>query len=206
MNRGRRRGRPLDRGRDERILGTTIELLEDTGFDRFRMQDVAERAQVGLGTIYRRWPTKGDLIVAALRWAMADTDGNSHTLDGLRGQLDDLASIVHTQQVDLLPGLIAAAHRDPELAAAFRASWMKPRMDALRHAVEGAGADGLDGDITELIADIGPALLILRALVTHEPLGEDTVDRIMEDLVIPLLSLHATRKAERASDIDLRDA
>ena len=36
------------------------------GYDHLRVQDVAERAHVGLATIYRRWETKQDLVIAAM--------------------------------------------------------------------------------------------------------------------------------------------
>ena len=63
----RRRGRPPQSGREEAILKATVELLGERGFDRFTVQDIANRAGVGLGTIYRRWPTKAEAVMAALR-------------------------------------------------------------------------------------------------------------------------------------------
>src|SRR5918911_2111277 len=61
-----RRGRKLSEERTDHILGTVLEVLHDVGYDQLRMQDVAERACVGLSTIYRRWPTKQDLVRASL--------------------------------------------------------------------------------------------------------------------------------------------
>src|SRR5882672_10178597 len=61
-----RRGRRLSEERTEHILGTVLDVLHDVGYDQLRMQDVADRAEVGLSTIYRRWPTKQDLVRASL--------------------------------------------------------------------------------------------------------------------------------------------
>src|SRR6266545_8138648 len=61
-----RRGRRLSEERTEHILGTVLDVLHDVGYDQLRMQDVADRACVGLSTIYRRWPTKQDLVRASL--------------------------------------------------------------------------------------------------------------------------------------------
>src|SRR3546814_411992 len=61
-----RRGRRLDEDRSEVILATVLELLYECGYDQLRMQDVADRAGVGLSTIYRRWPTKQDVVRAGL--------------------------------------------------------------------------------------------------------------------------------------------
>ena len=63
----RRRGRPRAADRDTAILDATQQLLEELGYDRLRIQDVADRAHAGLATIYRRWPTKQALVIAALQ-------------------------------------------------------------------------------------------------------------------------------------------
>src|SRR5438046_85266 len=62
----RKRGRPLAADRSDVILDAVLDLLHDVGYDQLRMQDVADRACVGLSTIYRRWPTKQDVVRAAL--------------------------------------------------------------------------------------------------------------------------------------------
>src|SRR5437764_14396780 len=61
-----RRGRRLSEERTQHILETVLNVLHDVGYDQLRMQDVADRACVGLSTIYRRWPTKQDVVRAAL--------------------------------------------------------------------------------------------------------------------------------------------
>src|SRR5207237_9628318 len=66
MSEQQRRGRRLSEERTEHILGTVLDVLHDMGYDQMRMQDVADRASVGLSTIYRRWPTKQDLVRASL--------------------------------------------------------------------------------------------------------------------------------------------
>jgi AcrR family transcriptional regulator len=60
------RGRPRDAGADEAILAATIELLNDGGIANLSMDHVAKRAGVGNATIYRRWPSKEQLVIEAL--------------------------------------------------------------------------------------------------------------------------------------------
>ena len=60
------RGRRLSEERGDEILGCVLDLLHEVGYDQLRMQDVADRAGAGLATIYRRWPTKQDLVRASL--------------------------------------------------------------------------------------------------------------------------------------------
>ena len=49
-----------------RILETAIELAEKGGFDNVRLRDVAAQAEVALGTLYKRFPSKESILVAAL--------------------------------------------------------------------------------------------------------------------------------------------
>jgi AcrR family transcriptional regulator len=55
--------------RNERILDEVLLLLEQTGYDGWHVRQVAEGARVSLSTIYRDYPSRDDLIVAAVtRW------------------------------------------------------------------------------------------------------------------------------------------
>lgn len=52
--------------RSRRIVETAVELAERGGFEAVRLRDVASHAGVALGTLYRRFRSKEDLLVAAL--------------------------------------------------------------------------------------------------------------------------------------------
>ncbi len=52
--------------RTRRIIKTAIRLAERDGFSAVRLRDVAAQAKVALGTVYRRFPTKESILVAAL--------------------------------------------------------------------------------------------------------------------------------------------
>jgi AcrR family transcriptional regulator len=57
--------------RARRIVATAIELAERGGFEAVRLRDVAAHAGVALGTVYRRFRGKGDLLLAALEQLVA---------------------------------------------------------------------------------------------------------------------------------------
>ena len=54
------------------VLRTTLEVLGQQGYAGLRIEDVAARAGVNKTTIYRRWPTKEDLIAAAIETLVAN--------------------------------------------------------------------------------------------------------------------------------------
>jgi AcrR family transcriptional regulator len=52
--------------RRERILDAAVELAGEGGYDAVQMREVAERADVALGTLYRYFPSKVHLLVTAM--------------------------------------------------------------------------------------------------------------------------------------------
>lgn len=70
--------------RRRQILDATVALASEGGFDAVQMRTVAERAAVALGTLYRYFPSKVHLLVAALEreLARADADLAEHPAAG----------------------------------------------------------------------------------------------------------------------------
>lgn len=60
--------------RARRIVETAVELAERGGFEAVRLRDVADQAGVALGTVYRRFRSKEDLLVAALEREAAELE------------------------------------------------------------------------------------------------------------------------------------
>src|SRR5262249_57366346 len=52
--------------RHDRILDIVVELLESEGYDAVQLREVARRARTSLATIYKRYATRDELILAAL--------------------------------------------------------------------------------------------------------------------------------------------
>src|SRR5262245_30180064 len=75
------------RGRSARVvtnvLRTTLEEIGRVGYEALRFEDVAARSGVNKTTIYRRWPTKVELVSAALRELVSPQElpetGNVHS-------------------------------------------------------------------------------------------------------------------------------
>ena len=184
----RRRGRPRVAARDTAILDATQQLLEELGYDRLRVQDVADRAHAGLATIYRRWPTKQALVIATMEHQAPEMPAESDD------PLADLQALLHKAVADLwgprshlLAGFLPSLRTDPELAAAFRASTLNDGRARLRGPI--ARIVGDRDPALDLRVDLAPALLTFRVLVGDEPTDpNDTV----RQLVALILGEHAT--------------
>jgi AcrR family transcriptional regulator len=90
------RGRPRSAAAEESILRATIDLLAEGGPDATTIKAVAARSGVARATIYLRWPSRDQLILAGLRHAIGR---EPYTLTGdierdLRGGADQARAIL----------------------------------------------------------------------------------------------------------------
>jgi AcrR family transcriptional regulator len=80
------RGRPADPDIERRVLAAALTVYGEVGWAGFTLDRVARRAPVGKAALYRRWPTKEDLLLAALEH-LAEPPGNEADPTDLRGCL-----------------------------------------------------------------------------------------------------------------------
>lgn len=80
---GRARGEALA----QTVLSATLDELAAVGVEALSIERVAERAEVNKTSIYRRWPTREELIVAALEHATTDVVAMPADTGSLRGDL-----------------------------------------------------------------------------------------------------------------------
>ncbi|WP_239014154.1 TetR/AcrR family transcriptional regulator [Archangium violaceum] len=122
------RGEPVVRG----VLEATLEELSIIGYGALRIDDVAARAGVNKTTIYRRWPTKQELVGAALRSVTVDWIVQPDT-GSLRGDLLEvgrhMAAAMSSAGGQALRRILIAEERNPEFMAI--ASQLRESMDAL---------------------------------------------------------------------------
>ena len=159
------RGRKRDTDRTDAILEAAGELLLEVGYDRLRIQDVAERAVSGTGAIYRRWPNKQALVAEAIR-AMPDAD--AEVTDDPVADLRALVArqcLASAEKPDLVPGLISAMRSDPGIEDAVKAGYS---LEHLRNAI--ARIIGPDHPHLTLLTELTPAIALLRASFTPETL------------------------------------
>jgi AcrR family transcriptional regulator len=203
----RRRGAALI----EAIHAGVLAELADFGFAELSIERVAARARTGKSAIYRRWPTKLELIVDTLANSFPDPDPPCST-GGLRTDLLQF----HTTWARALSGPLGAAlranvgqhQRHPEIANALRARIIEPRQRILRELlVAGVDRGEVRADaLTPECIDAGPALIRQRFIESGEPLDADAVERIVDNILIPMFRAPSvTGPADRASAPERED-
>lgn len=136
-NRGR--GRPRSEVSRQRILEAALETLEISGFTFSTTDSIAERAGASKATIYRWWPTKASLLAEALREAVAEEVPFPETGDlatDIELQLQNFIALLNGRLGRAFKAFVGAAQSDPEVAAAFRDEWVKPRRKEAKTVLE----------------------------------------------------------------------
>jgi AcrR family transcriptional regulator len=181
----RGRGRPRDPETDSRITQAAAELLLERGFDKTTVDEVAALAGVGKATVYRRWPSKEDLAVAAMETLYSveipEPDTGSIAGDLAESYRAVLAFVNSPPGAAFLRMSIAESVRDERIAALYRASTERREAES-RRTFERAIARGEVRphiDVDAAVQWLG-GLLASRA-ITHRPMPTlDDVDRLVE--------------------------
>ena len=176
------RGRPRAADRTPAILSAVIELVDEDGYDRLRIQDVADRAGVGLATIYRRWPTKQDLVVEALRAKVVDLPDTGDVRADLLTIFTLMAKAFEGSGAQLVPGCLAVARDEPEILQALRDNALCGVRDHLRMLI--AREVGDDDPDLDLRVDFGPGVLLQRSMLMGEVVDDPTVLQQMVDVAL----------------------
>jgi AcrR family transcriptional regulator len=124
---------------EQAILDATLRMLGTHGVAGTTIEGVAADAGVGKTTIYRRWPTKTDLILAAISDLVPP--GNPPDTGSMAG---DMAALAEMQRRRLagsgLPGIVprvlAESMSDPELHHEFVDRVVNPFRELLRLFIE----------------------------------------------------------------------
>lgn len=177
------RGRPRSEEAHKAILDATLELLGEVGFDRLTIAGVASRARVGKATIYRRWPSKLPLVLAAFeQLPMVASPDTGNLMDDLTELLDSFVRIVEvTPLAQALPVLAGECAHDPELSKLLIPQ-IYDRRQPLIHVLERAvSRSELPPDLDlEAAADVIVGPIVTRMVFTGAPIGPAEVRPFVE--------------------------
>ncbi|OLS97466.1 transcriptional regulator [Pseudonocardia sp. CNS-004] len=181
-------GRPRDPQIDATVLEAALAVLDESGYGRLTIEEVARRAAATKPAIYRRWPTRQHLALAALASRLGESpvpDTGCTLCD-----LGEGIGVFLTAFRRIRPGVLAALFADcaavPDLRDAFLTTLFDPPRAAVGQMLERAVARGdLRADVDRgLVLDMLSSVVHYRALFGHAP----TTDREVEQAVEVLLS------------------
>ena len=166
------------------VLAATYELLTEAGFGGVTVDAVSARSGVAKTTIYRHWPTRSALLIDACSklGTKREAPDSGNLVGDLMALATDLAERLRTARwPSVLPSIIDAGERDPELARLYAALHAE-LVGAFRTVIErgqkrGELARGR-GTSEVIAALLGP--LFYRRWFSREPLDERFVRGVVE--------------------------
>lgn len=158
-----------------RLLDATVELLVERGFAATTTTLVSERAGVSRGAQLHHFPSKNDLVLAAVEHVMAARDEAIEQLalktGDVRSVLRALADYMTSSAFVAALELWVAARTDPDLLALVAPFEQRLGRETHRVAVRLLGADESRPGVRELVQG---TLDMIRGLGLADTLGDDS--------------------------------
>lgn len=185
--------RPAWSARETELLTVTLQLLSEHGYDGVTVDMVATTARASKATVYRRWPSKAELVLAAFSEGIGQVAVPPDT-GVLRDDLLRLGELI-CQQAHRHAGTIRAVlvevSRNPALNDALQRQFLDQRKALLQHVLQqaiergevGREAAG-DGELWDLL----PGYLVYRSILAGRPPTERTVQALVDDVILPSLA------------------
>ncbi|MFI5507772.1 TetR/AcrR family transcriptional regulator [Mycobacterium sp. NPDC051804] len=180
--------------REAELLAVTLRLLQEEGYDGLTVDAVAAGARASKATVYRRWPTKAELVLAAFiegvrHVAVAPETGT------LRGDLLQLGDVICDQartHASTMRAVMVEVSRNPALNDVMQHQFLDQRKALFKQILGQAVARGeIDAAaITEDLWDVLPGYLIFRSIFSLRPPSRRTVQSLVDDVMMPSLTRH----------------
>ncbi|MGV0579220.1 TetR/AcrR family transcriptional regulator [Mycolicibacterium elephantis] len=180
--------------REAELLAVTLQLLQEHGYDRLSLDVVASTARASKATLYRRWPTKAELVLAAFvegtRQVAVDPDTGT-----LRGDLlrigEQIRAHVSTH-ASTIRAVLMEISRSANLAAMLQEQFLAQRKALMRRVLARAVDRGeIEASaITDDLWDLLPGYLIFRSVLTGRAASRRTVQHLVDNVIIPSLTRH----------------
>jgi|SRR6187402_1656365 len=196
------RGRPRNEALRRAILSAAQALLCAGGPGAVTMEAVAERAGVGKPTVYRWWPDRHAVAMAALMESETRERGvgkSDSALAGLRSQLRTISKRFATSTGRHVTSMIAAAESESELSKAFRNHFVLARRAEGKALLERAIQEGeLRPELElEVAVDLLYGALFFRLLMGHAPLDEAFLECALDTALAGMRRENVTTHASK---------
>lgn len=199
-------GRKRDASRDAAILTAAIDVMVEVGYDRLTVDMVAARARAGKGAVYRRWPSKVEMVLDAVAQMKSGTVDLSDLPDtgSLRGDMLALFKPRSAEDTERLmraiAGLAAMLAQQPDIADAGHDALIEPWVDANRILIERAVSRGEATSTVdiEVVAQVIPSFAGYRTLIQHLPFTREYLVGLLDNVVLPSLGISASANPSKS--------
>jgi AcrR family transcriptional regulator len=192
-----RLGRKRDHTRDPEILAAALDVLAETGFDGMTIDMVATRAKAGKATLYRRWPSKNELVLDAVA-CLKQGDLEPTRLPDTGTLRGDLIAMIKPRSIEeaekkmqIMAGLMSMLSAAPELAEAANAALVQPRAEANRFLMQRAidrGEISPACDVATLCL-VTPSMAAFRTLIERKPVDREFLITLIDGVLLPAVGL-----------------
>jgi AcrR family transcriptional regulator len=184
---GRRRGQALEQA----IFEAALAELAETGYLGLSLERVAQRARTGNASLYRRWPTRAELVIDAAAHRLPELARLPDTGD-VREDLLELLRWTCRRQAgpagEIMRGVIAESIVNDRVRAA-RARLADLRTGQVLQLLRRGQARGQvrPGAATATMAAVAPALVFNHFLLRGTPMPDDELTEIIDQVIMPLI-------------------
>jgi AcrR family transcriptional regulator len=182
--------------RERELLAVTLRLLQEHGYERLTLDDVAATGRASKATMYRRWPTKAELVLAAFIEGVSQ-DAVPPDTGSLRDDLIAIGDTVCAQSKEhagTLRAVLGEVSRDPALNDAMQEQLFDQRRAMMKQVVKRAVDRGeICADVANSeLWDLLPGYLIYRTVIQNRLPTRRTVRTLVDDMIMPSLTRPAT--------------
>jgi AcrR family transcriptional regulator len=194
-------GRPYDHSSDDAILAMTLDLVAERGYEGLSLDEVAARSGKAKTTLYRRWATKEELVLAALR--AVGRPPEAEVLPDTGSLRTDLLAVVDSEwlggsarRISIFAGLSTVSRSSERVADVLRTEVTRPYVEVYRLVLERALARGEipenRGSRIPLLAEVIPAMSTHRLAAGDEPATREYYVAVIDDVVLAALTATST--------------
>jgi AcrR family transcriptional regulator len=180
--------------REAELLAVTLRLLAEHGYDGLTVDAVASEARASKATVYRRWPSKAELVLAAFIEGICQIAVPPET-GTLRDDLLHIGDKICQQGAQLastIRAVLVEASRHPALGDALQHQFLDQRKTMLQYVLRQAIDRGEipEDAIADELWDLLPGYLIFRSIIPGQPPTRRTVRALVDDFILPGLTRH----------------
>jgi AcrR family transcriptional regulator len=178
--------------REIELLAVTLQLLQEHGYDRLTVDGVAAKAHASKATVYRRWPSKAELVLAAFIEGIRPlaVPPETGTLRGDLLQVGELVCQQGQQHAGTIRAVLVEMSRNPALNDVMQQQFIEHREALIGHILQQAVDRGeIDqAAINDELWDLLPHYLIFRSIIPGRPPTRQTVQALVDEVIIPSLT------------------